>query len=118
MLQELWVGEQRYRAVWEVLDGASVTDVARRFGVSRQSVHTWLRRYAADACLGPQKGLDLRRCEPAVRPRARPRCAKQGLPARLASDHGEARQSTSETVSLRRTFRPIEGLMCSRTVSA
>jgi transposase-like protein len=36
------------RAVWEVLEGASVTEVARRFGVSRQSVHSWLRRYAAD----------------------------------------------------------------------
>ena len=43
------MGEQRYRAVWEVLDGASVTEVARRFRVSRQSVHAWLRRYAADA---------------------------------------------------------------------
>ena len=42
------MGEQRLRAVWEVLDGASVTEVARRFGVSRQSVHAWLRRYAAD----------------------------------------------------------------------
>jgi len=52
MLVELRVGEQRYRAVWEVLDGASVTEVARRFKVSRQSVHTWLRRYAADGGLG------------------------------------------------------------------
>ena len=48
MLVELRVAEQRYRAVWEVLDGASVTEVARRFGVSRQSVHAWLRRYAAE----------------------------------------------------------------------
>jgi transposase-like protein len=52
MLQELRVGEQRYRAVWEVLDGASVSEVARRFKVSRQSVHVWLRRYAADQGLG------------------------------------------------------------------
>lgn len=52
MLVELRVGEQRYRAVWEVLDGASVTEVARRFTVSRQSVHTWLRRYAAEGGLG------------------------------------------------------------------
>jgi transposase InsO family protein len=52
MLVELRVGEQRYRAVWEVLDGASVSEVARRFGVSRQSVHTWLRRYAGDGGLG------------------------------------------------------------------
>ena len=33
MLVELRVSEQRYRAVWEVLEGASVTEVARRFGV-------------------------------------------------------------------------------------
>jgi transposase len=48
MLREWSVAEQRYRAVLEVLDGASVTDVARRFGVSRQTVHAWLRRYAED----------------------------------------------------------------------
>jgi transposase len=52
MLRELRVGEQRCRAVWEVLEGASVTAVARRFKVSRQSVHAWLRRYAADGGLG------------------------------------------------------------------
>ena len=52
MLQELRVGEQRYRAVWEVLEGASVVEVARRFGVSRQSVHSCFRRYAADGGLG------------------------------------------------------------------
>ena len=45
MLVELGVVEQRYRAVLEVLDeGASVTDVARRHGVARQTVHGWLRR--------------------------------------------------------------------------
>ncbi|MEU4407808.1 helix-turn-helix domain-containing protein [Streptosporangium sp. NPDC023963] len=37
--------EQRYHAVIEVLSGAKVTDVAERYGISRQSVHTWLRRY-------------------------------------------------------------------------
>ena len=46
MLVELKLVEQRYRAVIDVLDGMSVTEVARRNGVSRQSVHTWLRRYA------------------------------------------------------------------------
>ncbi len=46
MLVELGLVEQRYKAVSEVLvDGATVTDVARRLGVSRQTVHTWLRRY-------------------------------------------------------------------------
>jgi transposase InsO family protein len=48
MLVELGVVEQRYEAVREVLDGAPVTEVARRFGVVRQTVHTWLRRYAED----------------------------------------------------------------------
>jgi hypothetical protein len=47
MLVELAVTEQRYRAVLEVLEGASVVEVARRCGVARQTVHTWLRRYAA-----------------------------------------------------------------------
>ena len=48
MLVELGLVEQRYRAVLEVLDdGATVVEVARRYGVARQTVHGWLRRYAA-----------------------------------------------------------------------
>jgi transposase len=46
MLVEWGLVEQRHKAVLEVLDGASVTDVARRYGVSRHSVHAWLRHYA------------------------------------------------------------------------
>jgi len=46
VLVELGVVEQRYQAVREVLDGSSVTAVARRYGVARQTVHVWLRRYA------------------------------------------------------------------------
>jgi transposase InsO family protein len=46
MLLELSVVEQRYQAVLAVIrDGVSVVDVASRFGVSRQSVHSWLSRY-------------------------------------------------------------------------
>ena len=42
MILELTVTEQRYHAVLEVLvAGVSVTAVAERYGVSRQSVHTW-----------------------------------------------------------------------------
>ena len=48
MLVELGLVEQRYQAVLEVLnDGATVTDVACRYGVARQTVHEWLRKYAA-----------------------------------------------------------------------
>jgi transposase len=46
VLLELKLVEQRYRAVIDVLDGMSVTDVAHRNKVSRQTVHSWLRRYA------------------------------------------------------------------------
>jgi transposase InsO family protein len=53
VLVELGVVEQRYRAVLEVLDeGATVIDVARRYGVARQTVHEWLRRYASQGGLG------------------------------------------------------------------
>ena len=46
VLWELSVVEQRYNAVMEVLrDGQSVVEVANRYGVSRQAVHRWLRRY-------------------------------------------------------------------------
>jgi transposase len=53
VLVELSVVEQRYHAVMEVLAaGASKTDVADRSGVSRQSVHEWVRRYQADGLAG------------------------------------------------------------------
>jgi transposase InsO family protein len=46
MLVELSVVEQRYQAVLAVIrDGVAVVQVARRFDVSRQAVHRWLRWY-------------------------------------------------------------------------
>ena len=48
MLLELTVAEQRFNAVMEVIrDGLRVIEVAEHYGVSRQTVHGWLRRYAA-----------------------------------------------------------------------
>lgn len=70
MLVELRLVEQRYQAVLEVLnDGATVTDVARRYGVARQTVHGWLTRYATGGLGGladrssqplscPHRGVD------------------------------------------------------------
>ena len=67
MLVELNVVEQRYRVVLEVLeDGLPVTEVAMRHGVSRQTVHTWLRRYRESGMAGL---VD--------RSRRPPRCAHQ-----------------------------------------
>src|SRR3954449_1048348 len=45
MLVELTMTEQRYRAVLEVEAGVPVTEVAERFGVSRQAVHRWIGWY-------------------------------------------------------------------------
>ena len=52
MLWELSVSGQRYRAVLEVGAGIPVTEVAGRYGVSRQSVHTWLLRYRREGIAG------------------------------------------------------------------
>jgi transposase InsO family protein len=52
MLVELSVMEQRYHAVMEVVSGAPVTEVARRYGVSRQAVHGWLGRYEREGPAG------------------------------------------------------------------
>jgi transposase len=46
MLVELSMVEQRYDAVREVLDCATVKDVATRYGVDRRTLHRWLVRYA------------------------------------------------------------------------
>jgi len=53
VLVELGLVEQRYKAVLEVIEAAaSVTDVARRYGVSRQTIHKWLVRYASHGLAG------------------------------------------------------------------
>ncbi len=52
MLVELGLVEQRLKAVHEVLDGATVVDVAERYGVVRQTVHTWLKSYATGGMSG------------------------------------------------------------------
>jgi transposase InsO family protein len=53
VLVELNVVEQRYAAVLEVLnEGISVAEVAARAGVTRQTVHRWLRNYARDGLAG------------------------------------------------------------------
>ena len=53
MLVELNMLEQRDQAVLEVTrDGATVVEVARRSGVTRQTVHAWLKRYAAGGLTG------------------------------------------------------------------
>jgi transposase-like protein len=74
VLLELTVAEQRFNAVMEVLrDGLTVTEVAERYGVSRQTVHGWLRRYRTgglDALADRSHRPDIApiRCLPRSRP--------------------------------------------------
>ena len=65
MLWESSKMEQRYDAVLGVIrDGFTVTEVAQKFGVSRQSVHTWLQRYEE----GGLEALKERSSRPATSP--------------------------------------------------
>ena len=99
MLVELGLVEQRLKAVIEVFDGATVTDVAIRYGVTRQTVHDWLRRYGnhglaglADRSSRPEtcphqmppaieaRVLELRRLHPSWGPRTiRTRLEREGV---------------------------------------
>jgi|SRR5690625_742357 len=52
-MRELSVAEQRYQAVMAVIgDGLSVSQVAEKVGVSRQTLHSWLARYEAEGLEG------------------------------------------------------------------
>jgi transposase InsO family protein len=52
-MREISVAEQRYQAVLAVIsDGLSISQVAGKIGVSRQTVHAWLARYEAEGLEG------------------------------------------------------------------
>ncbi|OHU26390.1 IS481 family transposase [Mycobacteroides chelonae] len=52
-MRELSVVEQRYQAVLAVIsDGLSISQVASKVGVSRQTLHAWLARYEAQGLEG------------------------------------------------------------------
>jgi transposase len=80
MLVELSVMEQRYHAVMEVVSGAPVAEVARRYGVSRQAVHGWLGRYERDGLTGL--------ADHSHRPRYQPRQLEAGIEALVCQLRG------------------------------
>jgi transposase InsO family protein len=52
-MREMSVAEQRYKAVQAVLaEGQTITQVARDWGVSRQTIHGWLAKYEGDGLEG------------------------------------------------------------------
>jgi transposase-like protein len=77
MLVELSVVEQRYHAVMEVVSGGvPVVEVAERYGVSRKTVHVWLRRYRQEGLPGLADGrtacITTRDSWPPIEARVRP----------------------------------------------
>jgi hypothetical protein len=74
VLWEYRVVEQRYDAVMEVRrDGRTVTEVAERWGVSRQSLYAWMDRYAVGGLEGWPIGRIVLAAVP-IRSRSRWRC--------------------------------------------
>src|SRR3954471_4604912 len=52
-MREMSVAEQRYQAVLAVIgDGRTIKEVAAQWGVSRQTLHSWLARYEAGGLEG------------------------------------------------------------------
>src|SRR5437588_13026122 len=68
-MREMSVAEQRYKAVLAVIaDGRTVSEVARDWGVRRQTMHDWLTRYGAEGL----EGLNNRSHRPAHSPNQMP----------------------------------------------
>src|SRR6202035_5546488 len=75
-MRELSVAEQRYQAVMAVIsDGLSISQVASKVGVSRQTLHAWLARYEAEGL----EGLTDRSHRPASCPHQMPAAVEAAL---------------------------------------
>jgi transposase len=101
------VAEQRYKAVKAVLaQGPTITQVARNWGVSRQTIHGWLAQYEGDG----MEGLGDRSRRPAHCPhqmpavvevmvlemrRSHPHCGARRIAYELARKHVQPAPSES-----------------------
>jgi transposase InsO family protein len=75
-MRELSVAEQKYQAVLAVIsDGLSISQVAGKVGVSRQTLHAWLARYEAEGL----DGLADRSHRPASCPHQMPAAVEAAL---------------------------------------
>ncbi|WP_345943494.1 helix-turn-helix domain-containing protein [Streptomyces sp. SID8352] len=74
------LAEYRYRTVREVLGGSAISEVAARYGISRQNLHSWRRRFEQEGMPGL---LDRSR---------RPRNSPTRLPAEVEAEICELRR--------------------------
>ena len=47
-----WTAERRWQVLREVKRGASVKQVSRRYGISRQTYYNWKKRFERDGLAG------------------------------------------------------------------
>jgi transposase-like protein len=93
-MKEMSVAEQRYQAILAMIeDGLTVTEVADKAGVTRQTLYNWLRRYAS----GGREQL----ADRSHRPRSCPHqmAAGEGAVAGAASAHRTRVQIHSRALS-------------------
>jgi transposase InsO family protein len=102
-MREMSVAEQRYKAVLAVIaDGRTVAEVARDWGVSRQTMHAWLARYEG----GGLEGLDNRSHRPGHCPHQMPAAVEaQVLEMRRAKPYWGARRLALELA--RKGVQPV-----------
>ena len=109
MLVELSIVEQRYQAVREVLDSrATITEVAKHYGVDRRTLHRWLTRYANGGLVSQSSRPDTcpHQMDPVIearlveRRRTHPTWGPRTLATKLRAEFGE------RTVARRDLSRP------------
>jgi transposase-like protein len=97
-LVALSVIEQRLDAVRAVLDGADVTEVARRAGVHRSTVHRWVGKYLTGQVAGLADGSH--------RPRSSPQQVEQAVEAAVAEMRREHPRWGSRRIRLEMLRKP------------
>ena len=104
-----WWVEQRYRAVLEVRAGSPVAEVADRYGVSRQAVYGWQRRFDEAGVVGladrsrrphrsPSRTTATLEAEIAGLRREHPRWGARRIAYELAVTHGAEAAPSRATV--------------------
>ena len=101
--------EQRLDAVRAVLAGASVVEVAAAFGVSRISVHAWLRRYLA----GNLTGL----VDRSHRPRSCPRQVSDSVGVLVAEVRRQHPRWGAKRIRMELLRKPPEGVVIPSTAT-
>lgn len=116
---DMTVVEQRYRAVLAVERGEPKQQVAAQFGVSRQTLHTWITRYRVDGLAGlvsrshrpdscPHQASDEVEVAVCELRRGHPRWGPRRIAHELAGRLGEAAPSRSTVARILRRNGLVE----------